>query len=85
MRRILISIRPQFANEILDGSKRYELRRRDGAVSAGDELVIYSSSPTRCIVGTCKVVNVWSEPRRQPKPIGQGHELARFECHTSAD
>lgn len=50
-RVILISIKPHFARALLDGSKRFELRRFVPRFEAGDRALIYSSSPERRIVG----------------------------------
>ena len=50
-RILLISVRPRFAAMILDGTKTIELRRTRPAVTAGDVLMIYVSSPTKHLVG----------------------------------
>lgn len=49
-RSALMSIRPQFANAILDGSKTVEFRKR---ALAGDvrRVVIYTTSPVQAVVG----------------------------------
>lgn len=50
-RVILISIKPVFARALLDGSKRYELRRFVPRFEAGDRALIYASTPERRVVG----------------------------------
>ena len=47
----LMSIKPLFAEQILSGQKRYELRRRAGEISAGSLVVLYASNPVKAIVG----------------------------------
>jgi predicted transcriptional regulator len=52
---ILISIKPRFARAILDGDKRFELRRFVPRFTAGDRALIYASSPVRRVVGAFTV------------------------------
>jgi predicted transcriptional regulator len=59
-RRLLISVRPRFANAILDGSKTVELRRTPPRLAIPTQALIYASSPTMALVGTCNVVRVVS-------------------------
>lgn len=56
--RLLLSIRPRFAKEIISGRKQVELRRIRPAVGPGDEMVIYETSPTSAIVGRAIVEGV---------------------------
>ncbi len=51
-RNVLMSIRPQYAEAILSGSKRYELRRRRPSFAAGSRVIVYSSSPDQRLLGT---------------------------------
>ncbi len=55
--KLLLSIRPEFAERILDGSKKYEYRRvlfrRPVAT-----VVLYASSPVRMIVGEFEVADL---------------------------
>lgn len=56
--RVLLSIKPKYVDKILFGSKKYEFRKtifRDEEVR---EMVIYSSSPMKKIVGTCAIGSV---------------------------
>lgn len=56
--RVLLSIKPKYVDKILFGSKKYEFRKtifRDEEVR---EMVIYSSSPMKKIVGTFAVGSV---------------------------
>ena len=51
-RDVLMSIRPQYAEAILSGSKLYELRRRRPSFGVGSRVVVYSSSPDQRLLGT---------------------------------
>lgn len=51
MKYILMSIKPVFANEILNGRKKFEVRAKIGGISSGDKIIIYASSPVRAIIG----------------------------------
>jgi predicted transcriptional regulator len=44
---LFLSVRPKYAERILQGIKTVELRRVCPAVSEGDKIVLYISSPTR--------------------------------------
>lgn len=70
-RRLILSIRPPYAEAILTGRKSVELRRTRPRVSVPTEALIYASSPKRALVGTCRVERVeeltiarlWKETR----------------------
>jgi predicted transcriptional regulator len=55
MNTILLSIKPEYANRILEGTKKYEFRKHL-AQSAITRILIYSSSPEKRIVGEVEVV-----------------------------
>ena len=62
-RSALMSIRPQFANAILDGSKTVEFRKRALAEDV-TRVVIYTTSPVQAVVGEFTVANqVIASPR----------------------
>jgi Uncharacterized conserved protein len=52
--KILLSIKPEYVNRILDGSKKYEYRTSI-AKTAIESIIIYSTSPDMKIVGEVKV------------------------------
>lgn len=58
MKRVLLSIRPEFAQKIFHSDKTVELRKRIPPLSAGDEIVVYASSPTKAIIGIVEVVEI---------------------------
>ena len=56
---LLLSIRPNFADRIMDGSKKVEFRRRHPRqIELGTRMLIYASSPVRALIGTAVVVEV---------------------------
>jgi predicted transcriptional regulator len=57
-RRLLLSIRPVYAEAILSGAKTVELRRTRPRVAIPTEALIYASTPLRALVGTCRVDSV---------------------------
>jgi predicted transcriptional regulator len=50
-RPLLMSVRPRFAEAILDGTKTVELRRTRVAAAEGTRIVLYATAPTMAIVG----------------------------------
>ena len=55
---LLISVRPEHAERILNGEKTVELRRLRPQLADNDSVVIYATSPTRAIVGTFTVAGL---------------------------
>jgi predicted transcriptional regulator len=54
-RRVLLSVRPQYAHALLAGTKTAEVRRRFPDLDAGTVLYVYSSSPERQVIGTLRL------------------------------
>lgn len=57
MCKILLSINPEYSSQILQGTKKYEYRRRIAKKDI-DEIIIYSTAPEMKIVGSVKVNKV---------------------------
>jgi predicted transcriptional regulator len=55
---LLLSVRPVFVGRILEGSKTAELRRVRPMVRPGQDVLIYSSSPTRALLASAVVERV---------------------------
>ncbi|MGA9377672.1 MAG: ASCH domain-containing protein, partial [Phormidium sp.] len=55
---LLLSIRPEYAKKIIDGTKTVELRRVRTRLKAGDRILLYISSPEKALVGSCEVEQV---------------------------
>lgn len=59
MKKILISIKPQYASKIYDGKKTVELRKRIGKdFQTGCKLYIYSSSPVKMLTGEAEIEGI---------------------------
>ena len=54
-RALLLSVRPKFAESILNGSKTAEIRRQRPDVRPGTLVIIYATKPKGAIVGTARV------------------------------
>ena len=52
---VLLSVRPRFANGLLDGTKTVEIRRGRAHIERGATCLLYSSSPERALVGLVEV------------------------------
>jgi predicted transcriptional regulator len=55
---LLLSVRPVFVDRILDGTKTVELRRVRPDVVAGQNILIYSSTPTMALLASAIVARV---------------------------
>ncbi len=55
---LLLSVRPIFVGRILEGSKTAELRRVRPIVHPGQDVLIYSSSPTMALLASAIVERV---------------------------
>lgn len=58
--RVLLSIRPEYAEKILDGTKRFEFRRRIFQNHNVTTVVIYSTMPVGKIVGEFSIKTIHS-------------------------
>ncbi len=61
MSTILLSIKPEYANRIFAGTKKYEFRKRI-AKQKVDKIIVYSSCPKQKVVGEVGVVETLSLP-----------------------
>ena len=59
--RVLLSIKPEFALRIFDGSKRYEYRREIFKRSDVRTVVVYASKPLRKVIGEFEIGEILSE------------------------
>ncbi|WP_319519671.1 ASCH domain-containing protein [uncultured Martelella sp.] len=57
-RDAIISIRPPYAEAILDGAKTIELRRRIPSLSVGTTLWIYATKPVGAVIGLARVQRI---------------------------
>jgi predicted transcriptional regulator len=56
--KILLSIKPQYAQQIFDGSKRYEYRRSLFRKEGIKHVLVYASSPVKKIIGEFEISNI---------------------------
>lgn len=59
--RVLLSIKPEFALRIFDGSKRYEYRRTIFKRSEVKTAVVYASKPIRKVIGEFEIGEIFYE------------------------
>lgn len=62
---LLLSIHPKFADGILSGIKRVELRRRMPRIGSQDTVIVYETVPTKAVVGFFVVESVERLPLSQ--------------------
>ncbi len=55
---LFLSLRPSFAELILDGVKRVELRRIRPRAQRGTSVIVYATSPVKAVLGGCTVRSV---------------------------
>lgn len=59
-RELLLSMRPRFADAILEGTKRIELRRTIPRISPGTRTTLYASTPRKAVVGQVRILGIIS-------------------------
>lgn len=67
---LLLSVKPKYANLIVDRKKTIELRRRVPRIHKGAEVFIYSTSPEKALIGGATISEV--------RTIRPDWELARY-------
>jgi predicted transcriptional regulator len=56
--KVLLSIRPEFASKIFDGSKRYEYRRVIFKNQEVSRVIVYASDPIKLIIGEFEIEDI---------------------------
>lgn len=56
---VLLSIKPKYVNKIIDGTKKWEFRKRIWKKSV-NRVYVYKSYPSCCVVGYFDVTNIVS-------------------------
>ncbi len=59
--RVLLSIKPEFASKIFDGSKKYEYRRIIFRRKEVETIVVYVSSPIQRVIGEFDIGEILHE------------------------
>lgn len=71
MKAVLLSIKPEFAHKIFDGSKKFEFRKQVFKDTSVKTVVVYSSSPEQKVIGEFEIEtilndtpdNIWVQTR----------------------
>lgn len=53
--KVVLSIKPEFANKIFDGSKKFEFRKAIFKNENVKSIIVYSSSPVQKVIGEFEV------------------------------
>jgi predicted transcriptional regulator len=56
--KVVLSIKPEFANKIFDGSKRFEFRKSIFKNENIKTILVYSSSPVQKVIGEFKIEKI---------------------------
>ncbi len=91
MKAVLLSIKPEFAHKIFDGSKKYEFRKAVFKDDSVKRVIVYSSSPEQKVIGEFDIdcilngtpSEIWSQTR-QFSGISQEFYEDYFHDRTSA-
>lgn len=59
--RVLLSIKPEFAEKIFEGTKKYEFRRSMFKNPDINTIVVYASSPVQRVIGEFKIEKIINE------------------------
>jgi predicted transcriptional regulator len=62
---VLCSIHPIYANKIMGGSKLVELRRRFPMNESLKNMIVYATSPIKCIIGEVEIKKIKRLPIRE--------------------
>ena len=56
--KVVLSIKPEFANKIFEGSKQYEFRRTIFKNPDVKKVVVYASSPVQKVIGEFEIDHI---------------------------
>lgn len=59
--RVLLSIKPEFAEKIFEGTKQYEFRRAIFKNTGIKTVVVYASSPVQKVIGEFEIEDILKE------------------------
>lgn len=59
--KVLLSIKPEFVDKIFNGTKKYEFRKSLFKRDDISTIVIYASSPLKCVVGEFEIDMILSD------------------------
>ena len=55
MKAVLLSIKPEFAHKIFEGSKKFEFRKQVFKDASVKKVIVYSSSPEQKVIGEFEI------------------------------
>lgn len=72
-KKVLLSIKPEFAKAIFAGDKRYEFRRTIFKSEDVQKIIVYASSPVKKVIGEIRIeeiikksiYNLWKETKKE--------------------
>lgn len=59
--KVLLSIKPEFAEKIFNGTKKYEFRKSIFKNKEVDTVVVYASSPWQYVIGEFKIESILND------------------------
>jgi len=59
--KVVLSIKPEFANKIFDGSKEFEFRRAIFKNKNVKSIIVYSSSPVQKVIGEFDIAEIFND------------------------
>lgn len=59
--KVLLSIKPEFAEKIFNGTKKYEFRKSIFKNTSVDKIVVYASAPVQKVIGEFDVEDILVE------------------------
>jgi len=63
--KVLLSIKPEFAEKIFEGTKRYEFRRSVFKNKNVKTVVVYASSPVQRVIGEFEIDSILNDELKQ--------------------
>lgn len=59
--KVVLSIKPQFANKIFDGTKKFEFRKAIFKNQNVTSVLVYSSSPVQKVIGEFQIDQIFND------------------------
>lgn len=59
--KVVLSIKPEFANKIFDGSKKFEFRKAIFKNKDVKWIIVYSSSPVQKVIGEFEIAKIYND------------------------
>jgi predicted transcriptional regulator len=61
VKAVLLSIKPEFAHKIFEGSKKFEFRKQVFKDASVKKVIVYSSSPEQKVIGEFEIETILSD------------------------